>query len=111
MVERNLHLASTAEGDDERLQDLLSELASTYRSSHPFRRSFTTRKIEGVLPALTDFAAISASSSKEETVRPQREAAAEFVQAILDHGKLSGTLNSQVSSQSPQEVGQELTTS
>jgi hypothetical protein len=30
-------------------------------------------------------------------VRPQREAAAEFVQAILDHGKLSGTLNSQVS--------------
>jgi len=60
---------------------------------------------------LTDFAAISASSSKEESVRPQREAAAEFVQAILDHGKLSGTLNSQVSFGTAQEIIQELTTS
>jgi hypothetical protein len=83
--------------EDDRLQDLLSELATTYRSSHPFRRSLTSRKIEGILPSLTDFAAISASSARENMVRPQRDAAADFVQAILDLGKLGSTLNSQAS--------------
>jgi hypothetical protein len=86
-----------ADTSDDRLQELLAELASTYRASQPFRRSFTSRKIEGILPALTDFAAISASSAREDVVGPQRQAGADLLEAILDLGKLGNTLNGQVS--------------
>lgn len=87
-----------ADSSDDRLQELLTELASTYRTSQPFRRSFTSRKVEGILPTLTDFAAISGSSARADIVGPQREAAADFLQAILDLGKLGNILNGQVSS-------------
>lgn len=96
---RSDDIASSGDPDssDDRLRELLTELAATYRTSQPFRRSLTSRKIEGILPTLTDFAAISGSSAREDIVGPQREAAADFLQAILDLGKLGHALNGQVS--------------
>lgn len=88
-------------GDDDRLSDLLEQLTETYRSNAAFRRTLTSRKVEGFLPALTDFATISTSSSRSDTVRPQRKAAADWLQALLDLGKHGNNLNNQVRSFSP----------
>lgn len=81
--------------DDDRLRELLEQLTETYRSTGAFRRSLTSRKVEGILPTMTDFATITASSARP-AVRPQREAAANWLQALLDLGKLGNNLNNQV---------------
>ena len=84
------------ENGDTRLQDLLTELTAVYRASSPFRRLITGRRVEQMLPALADFAAVSASSNRPDTARPQQLAAAEWLQALIDKSKLSNALVTQI---------------
>ncbi|OCF40285.1 hypothetical protein I317_05918 [Kwoniella heveanensis CBS 569] len=73
---------------DTRLEDLLREMTSIFRSSSAFRKQVSSKRIEGLLPNLADFAAVSGSSSKPEIAKAQREAAADFLQALIDLAKL-----------------------
>ncbi|WVF68754.1 hypothetical protein IAT40_003526 [Kwoniella sp. CBS 6097] len=73
---------------DTRLEDLLKALTSIFRSSSAFRKQITSKKIEGFLPNLADFAAVSGSSSKPEVAKAQREAATNWLQALVDLAKL-----------------------
>lgn len=57
----------------------------------------TSRRVEIMLPAIADFAAVSGSSSKSEIVGPQRSALAQWLMALIEVGKLSSGLNGQVS--------------
>lgn len=84
------------EDNGSRLETLLTELDSTYRSNHAFRRCFTGRKVEQLVPALTDFAAVSALSVRPETAKRERMAAASWLQAIIDQAKVSNTLQTQL---------------
>lgn len=55
----------------------------------------TGRKVEQMLPALADFAAVSSSSARPEVARRQRLLAAEWLQLIVDQSKISHTLLTQ----------------
>ncbi|ORX37124.1 hypothetical protein BD324DRAFT_427167 [Kockovaella imperatae] len=82
--------------EDTRLEDLLRSLTALYRSNSLFRRTFTNRRVEQMLPALVDFAAMSSSSPHPERTNAQRSAAAEWLQAIIDKHKISHSLISQI---------------
>ncbi|WVQ96281.1 hypothetical protein IAU59_003385 [Kwoniella sp. CBS 9459] len=73
---------------DTRLEDLLKEMTSIFRSSSAFRKQITSKKIEGLLPNLADFAAVTGSSAKPEVAKAQRRAAADWLQALIDLAKL-----------------------
>lgn len=45
---------------------------------------------------MTDFATITASSTRSSTVRPARDAAAEWLGVLLDLGRFGNNLNNQV---------------
>lgn len=79
-----------------RVENLLKELDSNYRSNQAFRRCFTGRKVEQLVPALTDFAAVSASSNRPEKAMQQRLATASWLQAIVGEAKVSNTLQTQL---------------
>ncbi|WWC96475.1 hypothetical protein V866_003343 [Kwoniella sp. B9012] len=84
-------------GDDNRLEGLLREMTSIYRSSSGFRKQFTSKKVEALLPNIADFAAVSAGSTgKPEIIRGQREAAAELLTALVESAKLPVTLVNQI---------------
>jgi len=78
-----------------RLESLLQKMIKTYRESHAFRRCITGRKVEQMLPAFAEFAAVSASTSRPEAARSQRAAAAEFLQAVVAQSKISNNLSTQ----------------
>ena len=71
-------------------------MTAVYRASAPFRRSMTARRLEDLLPTMTDYAAVSASAGKSDFVQSQREAAAQWFQAVVDLSKLPSAIVSQV---------------
>lgn len=89
-------LPPDGEGTMSRLESLLRKMTSTYLESQAFKRCMTGRKVEQMLPALTDFAAVSASSSRTELAKAQRSAASEWLQALQTHAKISSTLITQI---------------
>ncbi|KAK4689020.1 hypothetical protein P7C73_g1097, partial [Tremellales sp. Uapishka_1] len=78
------------------LEPLLTRMTETYRASAPFRRGLTARRIEIMLPTIADYAAVSASTGSPEIVRPQREAAAQWLSALCEKSKLSGSTINQM---------------
>nr|XP_019045287.1 hypothetical protein I302_05676 [Kwoniella bestiolae CBS 10118]OCF24217.1 hypothetical protein I302_05676 [Kwoniella bestiolae CBS 10118] len=88
---------TTSNGDDNRLEALLKELTSIYRSSSGFRKQITSKKVEALLPNIADFAAVSGGSSgKPEIVKGQRDAAAELLGALVALAKLPVALVNQI---------------
>ncbi|WWC88365.1 uncharacterized protein L201_003276 [Kwoniella dendrophila CBS 6074] len=84
-------------GDDDRLELLLKELTTIYRSSSGFRKQLNSKKVEALLPNMADFAAVSGGSNgKPDIVRGQRDAAVEFLTALVDLAKLPVALLNQV---------------
>lgn len=83
--------------NDPRVERLLAQLTKTYRTSGAFRRGLTARRIEVMLPTIADFAAVSSSSDKPDNVKPQRDAALQWLSAIIEFSKLPSPLITQVS--------------
>ncbi|EIW67561.1 hypothetical protein TREMEDRAFT_33244 [Tremella mesenterica DSM 1558] len=77
------------------LFDLLTELTTIYRTSHPFRRNLTGRRVETMLPSLAEFAAVSASGPSQ-IVSPQRAAARAWLLALIEMSKLPRSLITQM---------------
>ncbi|KAL7420576.1 Beige protein-like 1 [Cryptotrichosporon argae] len=82
--------------EDDRLELLLDELTRIYRVSAPFRKALSSRRIETMLPTLADFAAVSAASPHPDLVRGARRAAAEWLDALLQLGKMPSNQANQV---------------
>lgn len=68
-----------------------------YRTSSPFRRSISNKRVEAMLPAFADFAAVSASSNKPDVARAQRQAAIGWLAALIEKSKLPHSLVNQAS--------------
>nr|XP_019013052.1 uncharacterized protein I206_02549 [Kwoniella pini CBS 10737]OCF51833.1 hypothetical protein I206_02549 [Kwoniella pini CBS 10737] len=84
-------------GDDNRLELLLKEMTSIYRSSSGFRKQMTSKKVENLLPNMADFAAVSGGSSGQpEIVKAQREAAAALLSTLIELAKLPVALMNQI---------------
>ncbi|ORY31849.1 hypothetical protein BCR39DRAFT_525741 [Naematelia encephala] len=88
--------SSVATDRGSRLEALLVELTATYRASHALRRVVTARRIEAMLPSVADYAAISAASGNPDEVKPQRRAVAQWLQALIELGKLPSALLGQI---------------
>ncbi|WOO83333.1 Beige 1 [Vanrija pseudolonga] len=73
--------------DDNRLEKLLYNLAAVYRTSKPFRKALSMRRIEAMLPSFVDFAAMSASSSRSQRAENQRVAAACWLSELISLSK------------------------
>ncbi|WWD18748.1 hypothetical protein CI109_103202 [Kwoniella shandongensis] len=82
--------------DDTRLEDLLKEMTAVYRASPSFRKNITAKKVEVMLPSVADFAAVSGSNAKPEVVRGARDAAAEWLLALIELGKLPPATTNQM---------------
>lgn len=82
-------MENTSGRSETKLQDLLKELTRLYRSSTAFRRTFTGRRVEQMLPSIVDFAAVSSSSSRPEVTKSTRGALADWLLALVDKSKLS----------------------
>lgn len=82
--------------DDDRLEMLLLKLAEVYRQSSAFRRAFTVRRIESMLPSMVDFAAMTATSTRPERAESQRVAAVAWLSALVDLSKAPSTVLTQV---------------
>lgn len=87
--------SGTENGDDGRLESLLTKLAQVYRQSSPLRRALTVRRIESMLPAMVDFVTMSVSSSSV-AAEGQRAAAAQWLQALVDLSKAPATIITQL---------------
>lgn len=79
------------------LTTLLEEVIANYKSSLPFRRNMTSRRIEVLLPAFAEFATLSGPSSKVEVTASQRAVSAELLSTLSADPKLPPNLVSQVS--------------
>ena len=82
--------------DDTRLEDLFRDITALYRTNSLFRRAFTSRRVEQMLPAIVDFAAMTTTSSTPDRATAQRAAAAMWLQAIVDKHKISHSLINQI---------------
>ena len=75
---------SNTAADDNRLENLLKELTAVYLASSSFRRGISTKRVEAMLPAIADFAAMSSSIGKPEASQRQRVAAAAWLGALIE---------------------------
>lgn len=88
--------AGESETPDDRLENLLNQLAEVYRQSSAFRRALTARRIESMIPSLVDFAAMSTSSRNLQQAENQRAAAVNWLNALIDLSKAPPTVLTQV---------------
>ena len=64
----------------------MSASTKLYLDSSAFRRAISTKRVESMLPALADFAAVSATSTKPGT-REKRAAAIDWISALVSKAK------------------------
>jgi hypothetical protein len=80
------HRTGGVSPDDNRLESLLDASTKLYGQSSAFRRAISTKRVESMLPALAEFAAMSAASSRPGT-REKRAAAAEWISSLVGKAK------------------------
>lgn len=100
---RSLALSASEEGTeiegtdeyDDRLENLLTKVTVTYRSSAGFRKALSSKRLDSLLPNVVDFATVSASSEGSGAER-QRQAITNFLEALIELSKAPSTVINQM---------------